>query len=92
MSEELLEKKRVAGGPLDAALGESCVRRDEHLGESARVIRGSGPRSIVVSNALVVSARQASSSGSPSTREVMTRRAGCCATVVVSLARCPNVD
>jgi hypothetical protein len=40
VSEELVEKKRVAGGPLDAALGESRVRRDEHLGESARVVRG----------------------------------------------------
>ena len=39
VTQQLVEKKRVAGGALDAALGESRVRGDEHLGESARVVQ-----------------------------------------------------
>jgi hypothetical protein len=91
VTKKLIEEERVAGGPLDAPLGEGGVRRKERLGEACASSGGNGPSWMVVNDALAASARHASSSGSPSTRDVMTSRAGRCDTAVVSLARCAKV-
>jgi hypothetical protein len=39
MTKELIKKKRVAGGTLDAARCESLIRGDQRLGKSAGIVR-----------------------------------------------------
>ena len=72
-AQQLLQKERIAGGPFDACRRPAGASMN--FGRQSFVGR-SGPRSIVANGLPASLARQASSSGSPSRREVMIRRPG----------------